>query len=54
VAQAKRVIDHGADLGLGAANELERQAFGVLFGTTDQKEGMAAFLAKRPPAFQGR
>lgn len=53
VAQAKRAIDQGADLSLGAANELERQAFGLLFGTADQKEGMAAFLGKRPPAFTG-
>jgi enoyl-CoA hydratase len=54
LAQAKRAIDQGADLSLGPANELERQAFGLLFGTADQKEGMAAFLGKRPPAFQGR
>ncbi len=53
VAQAKRIIEAGADLPLGAANELERQAFGLLFGTVDQKEGMAAFLAKRPPSFHG-
>jgi enoyl-CoA hydratase len=54
LAQAKRAIDQGADLPLGAGNELERQAFGVLFGTEDQKEGMQAFLAKRPPTFHGR
>jgi enoyl-CoA hydratase len=53
VAQAKRVIQEGADLPLAAANELERQAFGVLFGTADRHEGMAAFLAKRPPIFRG-
>jgi enoyl-CoA hydratase len=53
VAQAKRAIDQGADQALGPANELERQAFGLLFGTADQKEGMAAFLAKRPPVFTG-
>jgi enoyl-CoA hydratase len=52
LAQAKRVIDHGADLPLSAGNELERQAFALLFGTGDQKEGMAAFLAKRPAEFK--
>lgn len=52
VAQAKRAIEQGADLSLSAGNELERQAFGLLFGTTDQKEGMAAFVAKRPPEFK--
>ena len=36
------------------ANELERQAFGVLFGSADQKEGMKAFLEKRPAGFTGK
>lgn len=54
VRQAKRVIEHGADLPLPAANELERQAFGVLFGTADQREGMKAFVEKRPAAFSGK
>lgn len=52
VAQAKRVIEAGADLALKEANEIERQAFGLLFGTDDQKEGMKAFLEKRPAAFR--
>lgn len=53
VAQAKRVIESGADLPLKDANELERQAFALLFGTTDQKEGMKAFVEKRPADFKG-
>ena len=53
VAQAKRVIEYGADADLRSATELERQAFGLLFGTEDQKEGMRAFAAKRPPSFKG-
>jgi enoyl-CoA hydratase len=32
----------------------ERQVFHSLFATEDQKEGMAAFLAKRKPAFKHR
>ncbi|MBE2248790.1 MAG: enoyl-CoA hydratase/isomerase family protein [Myxococcus sp.] len=52
VAQAKRVVEAGADLPLREANELERQAFAVLFGTDDQKEGMRAFLEKRKAAFK--
>jgi len=52
VAQAKRAIEAGADLPLKDACELERQAFALLFGTDDQKEGMRAFLEKRKAAFK--
>jgi enoyl-CoA hydratase len=48
VAQAKRAVHAGADAALAIANELERQAFAALFGTEDAKEGMRAFLEKRP------
>lgn len=54
VAAAKRVVLRGADLELSSANELEAQAFGVLFGSSDQKEGMSAFLEKRKATFQGK
>jgi enoyl-CoA hydratase len=54
VSQAKRVIEFGADQDLRAANELERQGFAVLFGSEDQKEGMKAFLEKRPANFAGK
>ena len=53
IAQAKRVIAHGADLPLADACELERQAFAMLFGTADQREGMQAFVPKRPANFTG-
>ena len=32
----------------------ERRVFHSLFATADQKEGMAAFIAKRPPKFENR
>ncbi len=54
VTQAKKAIDAGADLELHRGNALERQGFANLFGSADQREGMAAFLAKRAPAFTGQ
>jgi enoyl-CoA hydratase len=32
----------------------ERRIFHSMFATADQKEGMAAFVAKRPPKFENR
>ncbi len=54
VGQCKRVITRGADISLPVANEIEAQAFGTLFGSADQREGMAAFLEKRKAAFEGK
>ncbi len=53
VEAAKRVLLRGEEVDLAAANELEAQAFAALFGSADQREGMAAFLAKRPAVFSG-
>ncbi|MBI2390992.1 MAG: enoyl-CoA hydratase/isomerase family protein [Deltaproteobacteria bacterium] len=52
ITQAKTVIRRG-DPTLPSANELEAQAFAMLFGTADQKEGMGAFVEKRPAKFTG-
>ena len=55
VAEVKRLIQLGQSTPLDAALAFERQAFAALFATADQKEGMAAFLAKprRAAAFKG-
>lgn len=53
VAEAKRVIHMGLSMTLEQGNRLEQLAFSSLFATEDQQEGMAAFLAKRPPNFRG-
>jgi enoyl-CoA hydratase len=43
-------IDREETRGLG----FERRLWSQLFGTPDQREGMTAFLEKRPPVFWGR
>lgn len=53
VAAAKRLVDEGLDLGLEDAIAMEARAFGKIFGTKDQSEGMKAFLDKRKPEFGG-
>ncbi|MCH9682635.1 MAG: enoyl-CoA hydratase/isomerase family protein [Deltaproteobacteria bacterium] len=53
VAKVKEVLHRGAQLPLDEANVLEQEAFASLFATADQREGMAAFIAKRPPSFKG-
>lgn len=54
VQQLKDVALRGMDLPLDAGLALEAKALQLLFSTQDQKEGMAAFLEKRPPVFRGR
>jgi enoyl-CoA hydratase/carnithine racemase len=50
-AQIKAVGLASTDMPLDAALEVERRAFWNLFGTPDQREGMRAFIEKRPPTF---
>jgi len=51
---AKQAVQRGANLDLFAACALETDLFAQAFGTQDQKEGMGAFLEKRPARFDGR
>jgi len=53
VAAAKRVISAGAEIECAAGCALEVEAFALLFTTDDAREGMAAFLQKRPARFKG-
>ena len=54
MAACKRAINNGAHLSLDDALELEALEFGSLVDTEDIKEGTAAFLEKRKPAWKGR
>jgi enoyl-CoA hydratase len=54
VMQIKEVALAGQDASLGTAMMLERKAFQLLFATSDQKEGMRAFMEKRKPEFRGQ
>ena len=56
VAECKRLIHLGQSTSLDAALALEQRSFGLMFATADQKEGMAAFLAKprRDASFKGQ
>lgn len=54
VADAKRALRRSEELPLSAGNQLEQQLFAGLFATADRKEGMQAFLEKRPAKFEGR
>ncbi len=54
IASIKRLVFRGQDAPLATANELEAAAFASLFGTEDQREGMHAFLEKRPARFVGK
>jgi 2-(1,2-epoxy-1,2-dihydrophenyl)acetyl-CoA isomerase len=51
---AKRALYHSQDVDLRAALEFETFAQNVCSETEDAKEGIRAFVEKRPPAFQGR
>ena len=50
---AKEAVLKSYDAPLREGLEAERKNFYLLFGTADQKEGMAAFVEKRKPQFKG-
>jgi len=53
MAIGKRVVDDGFAMSLDDALALEADGFRQAFGTHDAAEGVDAFLAKRPPSFNG-
>jgi enoyl-CoA hydratase len=54
VLAAKEAINRSFETSLAEGERFERRVFHALFATDDQKEGMAAFIEKRPPKFRNR
>ena len=54
VLAAKEAVNRSFETSLAEGIRFERRVFHALFATADQKEGMAAFIAKRPPKFENR
>ncbi|MGY4397050.1 enoyl-CoA hydratase [Sphingomonas sp. UYAg733] len=50
----KEMVNSAFETGLTQGIQFERRLFHALFGTADQKEGMAAFVEKRPGNWTGK
>ncbi len=51
---AKEAVNKALETSLTEGLAYERRVFYLLFATEDQKEGMKAFLEKRPPQWSGK
>jgi enoyl-CoA hydratase/carnithine racemase len=54
VGRIKRAVVTGAEMPFAEALALERELQQQLFTSNDAREGLEAYLAKRPPRFEGR
>jgi enoyl-CoA hydratase len=54
VLAAKESVNRSFETSLSEGVRFERRVFHALFATEDQKEGMAAFIGKRPAQFRHR
>ena len=50
----KEMVNAAFETGLAQGVQFERRLFHGLFGSADQKEGMAAFVEKRPGTWTGK
>jgi enoyl-CoA hydratase len=51
---AKESVNRAFEISLAEGVRFERRVFHALFATEDQKEGMAAFISKRPVKFKNK
>ena len=54
VKYAKACIDRGMQMDIDDGIAVENELFAMCFATEDQKEGMGAFLEKRPAVFENK
>ncbi|MCH4178581.1 MAG: enoyl-CoA hydratase-related protein [Megasphaera sp.] len=54
VQMSKAAIVNGMNCDVHTGINYEAEVFGICFSTSDQKEGMGAFVEKRKPAFTGK
>lgn len=54
VGHIKRAVVTGSEIGFGDALALERELQQLLFTSEDAKEGLKAYIEKRPPKFKGK
>jgi enoyl-CoA hydratase len=54
VLAAKEAVNRALETSLAEGIRFERRIFHSLFATADQKEGMAAFIQKRPAKFENK
>lgn len=54
IGHIKRSVQSGAEIPFESALTLERELQSLLFKSQDAKEGLAAYVEKRKPNFQGR